>query len=161
MDAESCRESLGTLLIQEASLLNELTALLEHEHGLLVANDVEALEKAMQERQVTLGRLLQIEDERRSLCRMHGRESDTGGLENLLAWCDPRGTLKSRWDDCASGAIRCRERNDKNGALVNARMKRVENLLGALTGNPPESPTYGPKGAYSTPRSGRVLTTEA
>ncbi len=38
-------------------------------------------------------------------------------------------------------------------------MKRVETLLGALTGGIQDTPTYGPKGAYSTTRPGRVLAT--
>jgi hypothetical protein len=40
-------------------------------------------------------------------------------------------------------------------------MKRVETLLTALTGQPREVATYGPKGAYAPARSGRVLATEA
>jgi len=143
------------------SSLSELAGLLDREYALLVANDVVTLEAAMEERQVALGRLLRIEDERRSLCRMHGHATDLPGLEQILAWCDPRGTLKSLWTQCGQGATRCRELNDKNGALVAARMKRVESLLGVLTGQRPEAPTYGPKGAYATPRSGRVLATEA
>lgn len=162
MEPAICRESLATLLTQEQSSLNELAGLLEREHALLVANDVDSLDKAMQERQVVVGRLLNIEEERRALCRAHGKASDVAGLEQLLAWCDPRGTLKARMEQSAQGAIRCRTQNDKNGALVIARMRRVEGLLGALTGQRPEAPaTYGPKGYASTPRSGRVVTTEA
>jgi flagellar biosynthesis/type III secretory pathway chaperone len=157
-----CRETLAAFLTQEVSLLNELAVLLEREHALLVANDVDTLDKAMQERQVVVGRLLQIEEERRALCRSHGRSADVAGLEQLLAWCDPRGTLKPHMTNSADGAIRCRALNDKNGALVVARMRRVEGLLGALTGQRPEAPsTYGPKGYYNAPRSGRVVTTEA
>ncbi len=83
-------------------------------------------------------------------------------MERLLAWADPQGSLKARMAECSKGAARCRELNDRNGALVLARMKRVEGLLGALTGQRAEAPaTYGPKGSYATPRAGRVLTTEA
>lgn len=162
MDSGVCRESLQALLNQEVSSLDLLANLLEREHGLLVENDVEALEKAMQERQVVVGRLLSIEEERRSLCRSHGKSSDVAGLQELVAWCDPRGALKTKMSESAQGAVRCRTLNDKNGALVIARMKRVENLLGALTGQKPEGPaTYGPKGYFNAPRSGRVVTTEA
>jgi len=162
VDPGVCRESLATLLTQEVSSLNELAALLEREHALLVANDVEALERAMQERQVVIGRLLNVEEERRSMCRAHGQSADVAGLERLLAWADPRGSLQARLAECSKGAARCRELNDRNGALVLARMRRVEGLLGALTGQRAEVPaTYGPKGAYAEPRSGRVLTTEA
>lgn len=134
---------------------------LDHEHALLVANDVDALEAAMEKRQESVGRLLHVEEERRVLCRMHGHTPDPAGLEKLLAWCDPDGTLKPRWADCAKGATRCRELNDKNGALVAARMRRVETMLGALTGEPQAPATYGPRGAYSQARAGRMLTTEA
>lgn len=161
VDSNVCRESLVALLTQEASSLAELAGFLEQEHALLVANDVVGLESAMERRQETLSRVLQIEDERRTLCRMHGYGTDVAGLESLLAWCDPQGTLKAHWAECAQGAARCRELNYRNGALVTARMKRVETLLGALTGQAPEAPTYGPKGAYAAPRAGRVLATEA
>ncbi len=164
MDSTACRESLGTLLSQEIGSLDELAALLDQEHALLVANDVTALEAAMAKRQVTLGRVLRLEDERRALCRAHGQDSDAAGLERLMKWCDPRGSLAPRWSDYAKSTTRCRDLNLRNGALVAARMRRVETLLNTLTGQPAEAaPTYGPKGAaaYNAPRSGRVLTTEA
>lgn len=162
MDPGLCRESLATLLSQEVVLLNQLGGLLEHEYLLLVANDVESLEKAMQDRQVVVGQLLQIEEERRSMCRAHGKSSDVAGLKELLAWCDPAAMLRSAMHESAQGAVRCRTLNDKNGALVIARMRRVEGLLGAITGQRPEAPsTYGPKGHFAPPRSGNVVTTEA
>jgi flagellar biosynthesis/type III secretory pathway chaperone len=162
LDPGVTRESLATLLSQEISFLNRLAELLAHEHSLLVANDVDALDKAMQDRQVVVGRLLDIEEERRGLCRAHGKTADVHGLEQLLAWCDSRGDLKSRMAESAKSAVRCREMNDRNGALVQARMKHVQNMLGAITGQAPEAPaTYGPKGAYSQPRSGRVFTSQA
>src|SRR5687768_14726867 len=115
----------------------------------------------MEERQESVGRLLRAEDERKNLCRMHGREPDALGSEQLMKWCDPRGTLRAQWAECANGATRCRELNDRNGALVLARMKRVETLLTVITGKTQEPQTYGPRGAYAAPRSGGVLATEA
>ena len=161
MDPNACREAIVALLAQEISSLDMLASLLEREHGFLVANDVVALEAAMAERQTCVGTLVRVEDERRSLCRMHGQSADLSGLERLLAWCDPSGSLKSRWGECAARGARCRELNDRNGALVNARLKRVETLLGAITGRPPEGQTYGPAGAYGTRSAGRVITAEA
>ena len=161
MDPNGCRETLATLLAQETGSLETLAALLEREHGHLVANDVVALEAAMAERQICVGALVRVEEERRSLCRMHGQSGDLPGLERLLAWCDPSGSLKSRWAQCAARGARCRELNDRNGALVNARLKRVETLLGVITGRRQEGQTYGPAGAYGTRSAGRVLTVEA
>jgi flagellar biosynthesis/type III secretory pathway chaperone len=164
VDSTVCRESLGTLLSQEIASLNELVGLLDQEHALLVANDVEALEVAMEKRQVVLGRVLQMEDERRALCRAHGQESDAAGLERLMKWCDPKGSLAPRWADYSKVTSLCRDSNLRNGALVTARMRRVETLLNTLTGQPAETAsTYSAKGAaaYTAPRSGRVLATEA
>jgi flagella synthesis protein FlgN len=161
LEITACRDALASLLSIEVSALGELAGLLDREHGLLVANDVEKLEVAMEARQASVAKLLSAEEERRDLCRMYGREVDAAGVGQLMAWCDPHGTLKSRWEECAQGAARCRELNDRNGALVAARMKRVESLLGALTGQSQEGDTYGPKGACAPPRSGRVLATEA
>jgi flagellar biosynthesis protein FlgN len=161
LDPAACREHIATLLSQESTSLDALAKLLEREHGYLVANDVESLEAAMAERQTCVGSLLRIEEDRRSMCRMLGHTPDAAGLNRLLAWCDPNGTLKSRWADCATRGTRCRDLNDRNGALVAARMKRVETLLGALTGRPGEAPTYSSSGTTNVSRSGSVLTTTA
>jgi flagella synthesis protein FlgN len=162
VDQPACREHFATLLSQESGALDTLAGLLEREHGLLVSNDVTALEAAMAERQSCVGALLRVEEERRSLCRALGHTPDVPGLERVLAWCDPDGTLKSRWTDCATRGARCRDLNDRNGALVIARMKRVETLLGALTGRPGEAPTYSSAGGTAAAsRSGSVLTTQA
>lgn len=161
MEPKACRDALSALLGQEISALDQLAALLAREHELLAKNDVESLEVAMAERQTCVGVIVRAEDERRSLCRMLGYSADLPGLEKLLAWCDPSGSLKSRWADCASRGARCRDLNDRNGALVHARLKRVETLLGVLTGRPGECNTYGRTGAYSAPRAGRVVTAEA
>jgi flagellar biosynthesis protein FlgN len=161
LEVNACREALASILATEATQLAELAGLLDREHALLAANDIETLEGVMSQRQLSVGKLLSAEEERRNLCRMHGRGVDGAGVLQLMNWCDPRGTLRSRWEECAKGAARCRELNDRNGALVMARMKRVETLLTALTGQPREVPTYGPKGAYAPARSGRMLATEA
>jgi flagella synthesis protein FlgN len=161
LEVNACREALASILSIEVAQLTALAALLDREHELLVANDIETLEGVMSERQIAVGKLLGAEEERRNLCRMHGRGVDAAGVLQLMGWCDPHGTLKSRWDACAQGAARCRELNDRNGALVIARMRRVETLLTALTGQPRETPIYGPKGAYTPARAGRVLATEA
>jgi flagellar biosynthesis protein FlgN len=161
LEVAACREALASILNQEVSMLGELAGLLDREHALLVANDVETLAIVMDERQETVGKLLRNEEERRNLCRSHGRGVDAKGIEQLMAWCDPKGSLKGKWAECAKGATRCREMNDRNGALVAARMKRVESLLGVLTGQKNEVPTYGPKGAYAPVRTGRVLASKA
>jgi flagellar biosynthesis/type III secretory pathway chaperone len=161
VDPNTCREQLSQLLADEMAALTELTTLLEREHELLLANDVGALESAIRKRQSCVGRVVRLDEERRSLCRMLGHASDAQGLEQLLRWCDPRRSLAARWQEHAGLARRCRELNDRNGALVSARLKRVQALLGVLIGGSRESATYGRGGTCQPVSTGRVVATEA
>ena len=161
MQPDACREQFAQLLTDELAGLTELAGLLEHEHGLLVANDVAALETAMQVRQGCVTRVMRLDEERRSLCRMLGYAADVSGTERLLRWCDPQSTLAARWAECAARTAKCRELNDRNGALVSARLQRVQTLLGALIGRARESNTYGRRGASEWGSVGSVVTAEA
>jgi flagella synthesis protein FlgN len=160
MDAEKCRERLGRLMDEERATLQEVAGLLDREHQFLVANDVVALEVANRERQKGVAHLFRLDEERRSLCRDLGYSNDVSGLEQMLRWCDPKGTLLASWSQCAAAAANCRQLNDRNGALVGARLKHVQDRLGALINGRREAVTYGPRGAYSPEATGRVVTTE-
>jgi flagella synthesis protein FlgN len=158
MDPDVCREHLAEVLAEEAALLSELHGLLEREFEVLASKDPVALEKAILARQERVGALARLEEQRRSFCSMHGYSPDYAGLEKLLVWCDPRGTLVSRLRECAQRAADCRDLNDRNGKVVATKLKRVEGLLEALTGRPPSTAdTYSPNGSTSPTRPGRVL----
>lgn len=150
VDAGVCREHLGTLLTEEVDALRELEDLLGREYEVLGAKNVAAIERTALVRQQMMGGLARTEEQRRSLCTMHGYTPDWVGLERLMRWCDPQGTLLSRLRECARRATRCRDLNDRNGTLVAARLQHVEKLLGALTAGTGQPVTYGPNG--SAPR---------
>jgi flagellar biosynthesis/type III secretory pathway chaperone len=160
VDPAHCRESLDQLLTDEIRSLGQLQALLAQEHELLVKNDIEGLERAGTNRQRCVASLVQIEMERRSMCRALGHPEDHKGLESLLFWCDSGGDLKRRWAECAQLATACREQNDRNGMLVNARLKRIETMLGALGGSR-EPRLYSSQGATPLRRAGGTLATHA
>jgi flagellar biosynthesis/type III secretory pathway chaperone len=160
VDASACREHIEQLLTQETNQLARLETLLDREHELILANDIEELDRAGDLRQTCVGELARIEDERRSLCRMHNLPADAMGLERLMKWCDPKSSLQRLWSECASRATTCRASNDRNGALVAARLKRVEGLLDVLTGRANQPKVYGRQGGYqSSGPSPRVLVT--
>ena len=161
MDPGLCREQMGRLIAEEVRGLAQLNALLEHEHGLLAAGDVVSLELAINERQRCVGRIARVDEERRTLCRNLNLPLDAKGLESLMRWCDPQGTLCGRWAECTAAAARCRMLNDRNGALVSAQLKNVRARLGTLIEGGRESLTYRRNGGYSQGSLGRVLTTEA
>ena len=158
MDPGVCREHLQKLLAEELNALTQLETLLDREHDLLVANDVDGLDAAGESRQVCVGELLRVEDERRSLCRMMNVPTDAQGLERLLRWCDPSNTMQRRFGECAERAKRCRESNERNGALVTARLKKVEGMLDVLTGRANQPKVYGRQGMFQQPKANaRVL----
>jgi flagellar biosynthesis/type III secretory pathway chaperone len=161
VDAALTRDHLERLLSEENTALAAFETLLEREHAALKTRDIEALEALSDARQASLTGLLKLEDERRSLCSMLGFEPDLTGLARLIAWCDPRRSLAGAYEECAGRARHCRDLNDRNGILVGAQIKRVEGMLGAITGaNPPRA--YGPRGngGYGS-AAGQVLSAEA
>jgi flagellar biosynthesis/type III secretory pathway chaperone len=163
VDASLTRDTLARLLAEENGALGEFEILLDTEHGALRSRDIDALEALAEARQASVIKLLKIEDERRSLCSMLGFESDLAGLAKLIAWCDPARSLTRHYEECATRARKCRDLNDRNGVLVGAQIKRVEGLLGAMTGSSAEPRGYGPRG-QSNPYSasaGKVLSAEA
>jgi len=163
IDPALCREQLGRLLDDEVATLGQLETQLQREHAMLTANDVDGLEAAGNDRQACVSKLLRIEDERRSLCRLFGKPGDLKGVESLLTWCDPAGGLLPALRDCTDRASRCRDQNLRNGALVNARLQRVSNMLGMLDAGTGSSRTYGRQGANATPtpRAGRSFNASA
>jgi flagellar biosynthesis/type III secretory pathway chaperone len=159
MDAGLCREHLAELLGEEIVLLTELQQLLEIERDTIGSAEPEALQRTTRARQDRLGALARIEEQRRALCTLHGETPDRAGLERLRSWCDPSGELSARLSECLGRAVRCRDLNDRNGIMVAARMKRVSELLQALTGRATRAATYGPRGYTGGVSGGRVLGT--
>jgi len=157
LDRDVCREHLAEVLAEEAALLGELRTLLEREYEVLGTKDAIAVEKSVLARQERVGALARVEEHRRSLCSLHGYSADYAGLEGLIVWCDPQGTLVSRLRECAKRAADCRDLNERNGTLVTAKLKRVEGLLGALSGRTSSADTYNANGSNAPTRPGRVL----
>jgi flagellar biosynthesis/type III secretory pathway chaperone len=147
MQPTVCRSQLERLLQDETNSLQLLEQQLDAEFGMLKANDIEGLEQASAARQDTVAKLLRLEDERRQLCRLLGKGDDQTAMMALLSWCDPAGSLADAYQRCATQAQRCREQNNRNGALVAARLQRVSKLLDTMNGRAASNTTYGPRGA--------------
>jgi flagellar biosynthesis/type III secretory pathway chaperone len=158
---DACRERFARALADETALLLALEEQLRHEHELLAANDIEGLEAASTLRQQTVARLVRVHEDRAGLCRSRNLGTDGPGFAQLLAWCDPTGTLADAQAQCAVHAQSCREQNERNGALVNARLNRVGGMLGMITGRS-DAATYRPgaplAGASLAPAGGMIST---
>jgi flagellar biosynthesis/type III secretory pathway chaperone len=161
MNPGECRERMAKLISEELGGLGQLAALLEHEHGLVATGDVVGLEAAINERECCVVRISRIDDERRAVCRALNLSLDAQGLEKLLRWCDPQGTLSARWSECAAAATRCRVLNDRNAALVSTQLQHVRARLDALLQSTRETLTYRRNGGYTSGSVGRVVAAEA
>lgn len=157
MDPTTCRERAGRLIAQESRALALLCEFLERERERLTSSDVAALEGVIRERQRLVADLVRSDEERAALARELGHTGDPRGFEAVLRWCDPAQTLRADWTRCLDAAARCRVLNDRNGALVSARLKHVQARLAALIQGRGETVSYGPRGAYAFGTTGRVV----
>jgi len=163
MDASRCRQHLEQSLNNEATVLQNLNELLDREHLLIVNDNIDELEKSGSQRDECISTLLKIDADRLTLCRATGKSTDQQGLKQLLDWCDPQHTLHTRWEQSAEQLQHCRTLNDRNGALVNTRLKRVEGVLDVLSGGETRNErTYSSRGsAYQKQGSGSVCSFKA
>jgi flagellar biosynthesis/type III secretory pathway chaperone len=161
MEPQACRAQFARLLSDEATLLSQLEQQLQREHQYLATNDVEGLEQAGGARQQTIAKLLRLDDERNDLSRLLGHGPGRAGLAALLTWCDSRGTLAAALASCTQLAERCRTQNERNGALVTARLGRVSGMLDMLSDHK-GSQTYDPRLARTaTTPAGRLVSISA
>jgi flagellar biosynthesis/type III secretory pathway chaperone len=160
VDTNACREQLAALLRDEEQVLEQLQILLDTEFASLERNDLAGIDERGTERMRATSRLLKIQDERRGMLALLNLPTGNEGLEELLRQCDPAQTLTPRWRRCADLATRCRDRNERNGMLVNARLRRIEGMLEVITAAPQRG-TYGRDAALSSATAGRLLSAEA
>lgn len=138
-------QHLDHILAEEGRLLAELEQLLMQETQSLKSDDLEAIRRIGTARHHCVERLTRLDGERTDSCRMLSFGTGGGALQKLLEWADPSAQLYRRWQANLEFARRCKEHNDRNGAIVSVKLSRVRRLLGKLRGTPSPS-VYGPKG---------------
>jgi len=138
------QQHLSRLLAEEAQLLAELQTVLEQETDILCGEDAEAIQRIGSNRHRCIDRLSQLSAERTDASRMLSFGADRAGLEHMFDWADPSSALRTQWSSNLELAQRCRSLNDKNGAIVAAKLSRVQQLLGKLRGTSPP-PVYSAK----------------
>lgn len=146
LDRNDVRRQLGQLLAEEAQLLVELEAVLRQETQIVSGDDTEAIQRISSNRHRCVDRLSRIGVERSDAGRMLSFGTDRAGLEMLFDWADPTTALRTKWSANLDIARRCKALNDTNGAIVTAKLDRVQQLLGKLRGTT-APPTYGPRGS--------------
>ncbi len=137
------RAHLQRLLAEESVQLTRLQELLLGESEVLRGDDVTAIERIGADRHDCTSILTRLDAERRELCRMLSHEPGRDGFDQLLRWCDAGGDLRRQWLANLVVARRCKDHNDRNGAVVSVKLNHVQKLLTAIRGGSP-SPVYAP-----------------
>jgi len=136
--------ALQRILAEESAGLTELETLLGRETDILQGEDVAAIQSIGSERHRCVERLTRLDAERADLCRMLSFGNGIAALGKLFGWADPAGQLHRQWEANLLVARRCREINDRNGAIVAVKLGRVQQRLALLRGNPLPQ-VYGPR----------------
>ena len=137
------RAHLQRLLAEESVQLARLQELLRGESEVLRGDDIAAIERIGADRHDCTSSLTRLDAERRELCRMLSHEPGRDGFDQLLRWCDAGGELRRQWLANLALARRCKEHNDRNGAVVSVKLNHVQKLLTAIRGGS-QSPVYAP-----------------
>lgn len=128
------QQHLGRILAEESRLLTQLQAVLESETSIVTGEDADAIANIGNNRQRCVDRLTRLGEERCDTSRMLSFGSDPAGLNRMFEWADPSRSLRARWSQNLELARRCKALNDKNGAIVTAKLDRVQQLLHKLRG---------------------------
>jgi flagellar biosynthesis/type III secretory pathway chaperone len=140
------QEHLNRVLAEEGRLLGELEAVLRQESVVLRGEDAQAIARIGDNRHRYIDTLSKLDAERSATCRMLSFGTDASALQRLLQWADPSGALRAQWSSNLLLARRCKAINDQNGAIVSAKLGRVQQLLGKLRGVS-APPVYSARGS--------------
>ncbi len=141
------RRALERVLGDEARLLAELEQLLTRESDVVRGDDPGAIERIGGSRHQCVSALTRLDAERMDACRMLSYPAKRDGFERVLAWCAPGQQLHAHGQRNLQAARRCKELNDRNGAVVALKLGQVRQLLSTLRGGTGAPATYGRQGA--------------
>jgi flagellar biosynthesis protein FlgN len=134
LDPSNVRQLLDKILTEEFALLVSLQSVLERETSIVSSEDADAIASIGSNRQQCVDRLFKLGQERNETSRMLSFGSDPAGLTRMFEWADPTGALRQRWDANLQLARLCKALNDRNGAIVTAKLDYVQRLLQKLRG---------------------------
>lgn len=143
---QDIHQHLVRVLTEEGRLLAELEGVLHRETEVLRGEDTEAIASIGNNRHEYVDALSRLDAERGSTCRMLSFGGGPGAMARLLEWADPSGELRAQWSKNLDIARRCKGINDQNGAIVSAKLGRVQQLLGKLRGGSTPA-VYNARGA--------------
>jgi len=124
--------ALRSVLDDMSATTAQLIHVLDEEREALNSADAKALNRAGEAKQMLMRRLEQLDVERLHLCSTSAEAAQQ---------------VDTQWRALLKSLTQCRDKNQRNGALVSQRLAQVRKALAVLTGNDTQSGTYGQNGA--------------
>jgi flagellar biosynthesis protein FlgN len=126
--------ALRTVLDEMSATTAQLITVLDEEREALTSADAKALNRSGEAKQMLMRRLEQLDVERLHLCSTSA---------------DAAAQAEPAWRELLKSLATCRDKNQRNGALVGQRLTQVRRALSVLTGTDTQAgSTYSPSGAY-------------
>jgi flagella synthesis protein FlgN len=136
-------------LAAELAAFEFFSALLDTEHDALLAGDADAVVRIATAKGEQVAQLAALAERRLAALRQSGFTADRKGMAQwlLVAAGSRASELSSRWNALLDIAARAQQLNERNGALIQARMAFNQAALAALrSATPPADLAYGPDG---------------
>ncbi len=123
-------DSLSAVLNEQIRCAESMLDVLERENQALVANDADLLTTTGADKARLVEALEKLETERRDLTQAFG-----AAAASIAAGVGPQSSRE--WQKLIALIATCKERNQRNGALVKARSDQVRAVLKVLRGSEP------------------------
>ena len=128
-------DALHAIVADMRAATAQLIIVLDEEREALNRADAEALNRAGEAKQMLMRRLEQLDAERLHLSTASAHAAQT---------------VSQAWSDLLKTLTDCRDKNQRNGALVGQRLSQVRRALSVLTGTGHDSGIYGHSGTLHT-----------
>jgi flagella synthesis protein FlgN len=124
--------ALRAVLDEMSATTAQLITVLDEEREALNVADAKGLNRAGEAKQMLMRRLEQLDVERLHLCSTSSEAAQQ---------------VETQWQELLKSLTVCRDKNQRNGALVGQRLTQVRRALAVLTGSDAQTGTYGQNGA--------------
>jgi flagella synthesis protein FlgN len=124
--------ALRAVLDEMSATTAQLITVLDEEREALNVADAKALNRSGEAKQMLMRRLEQLDVERLHLCSTSSEAAQQ---------------VDTQWQALLKSLTVCRDKNQRNGALVGQRLAQVRRALAVLTGSDTQTGTYGQNGA--------------
>ncbi|MHB1240787.1 MAG: flagella synthesis protein FlgN [Gammaproteobacteria bacterium] len=138
--------ALARLLQEQLEAASRLNALLDQEQNALTQVDPTTVETLTVDKQQHLEQLEDWERRRLQLLASAGYAPGNPGMTAFLHANDPDGVLSAKWEELLTLVRACRDRNRRNGGILEMSRIRIQQALDILRGQLPGGSGYGPKG---------------